>query len=53
MDTAAISFIDELVSLTESGLYSDAYIKEKIERFTLDIILTCVMGDFNNDLQIS
>ena len=54
MDTAAITFIDELVNLTENDKFAnDNDVKDKVERFAFDIILKCLLGDVNNDIQIS
>lgn len=54
MDTAAITFIDELITLTENEKFAnDNEVKDKVERFAFDIILKCLLGDVNNDIQIS
>ena len=54
MDTAAITFIDELVILTENEKFAnDNEVKDKVERFAFDIILKCLLGDADNDIQIS
>ena len=54
MDTAAITFIDELIILTENEKFAnDNEVKDKVERFAFDIILKCLLGDVNNDIQIS
>jgi len=43
-----------LIILTENEKFAnDNEVKEKVERFAFDIILKCLLGDVNNDIQIS
>ena len=42
---SANTFIDELVNCSGKDFVDDAKVKDKICRFTFDIMLRCLMGD--------
>ena len=50
MDMSANTFIDELVNCSGDHFVSDVIVKDKVCRFTFDIMLRCLMGD-SSDIQ--
>ena len=45
MDISANTFIDELVNCSGKDFIGDVMVKDKVCRFTFDIMLRCLMGD--------
>ena len=50
MDQAANTFVDELVKISGKNFVDDVKVKDKVCRFTFDIMLTCLLGD-SSDIQ--
>ena len=47
---SANTFIDELVNCSGKDFVDDVMVKDKVCRFTFDIMLRCLMGD-SSDIQ--
>ena len=45
MDQAANTFVDELVKVSDKDFVDDVKVKDKVCRFSFDIMLQCLMGD--------
>ena len=50
MDMSANTSIDELVNCSGTDFVDDGIVKDKVCRFTFDIMLRCLMGD-SSDIQ--
>ena len=50
MEMSANTFIDELVNCSGKNFVGDAIVKDKVCRFTFEIMLRCLMGD-SSDIQ--
>ena len=50
MDVSANTFIDELVNCSGKDFVDDIKVKNKVCRFTFDVMLRCLMGD-SSDIQ--
>jgi len=50
MDISANTFIDELAKCSGEDFIDDVRVKNKVCRFTFDIMLRCLMGD-SSDIQ--
>ena len=50
MDISTNTFIDELAKCSSENFIDDVRVKNKVCRFTFDIMLRCLMGD-SSDIQ--